>query len=186
MTTGILGMLLSVLAFAFAQSQGSKDAPTSSAATNALATYKEGVRKLNEEHERKLDALRQQYIKELDAARKTALAKDDLEEAQRLLAEKKRVEVEKTPPGNGSGLEILYAVHGVDDQWHDVTTRVRSQVKDAHYHYSGPVFSDLPDLSPNKHKITVISYLFDGKPYLSVVQDDQPFDLPKKTIGPSN
>ena len=80
--TGVIVMFGVTLAFAVAQPQASTEAPTSAAAIKAITSYTTGVRRLDEDYSRRLDALRQQYVKELDVARKAALEKDDLDEAQ--------------------------------------------------------------------------------------------------------
>jgi hypothetical protein len=172
------GTVSGILTLTLAQSPILTDPPTSAAAVKTLAVYKDAVRKLDEDYAHRLDTLRQQYVKELDAIRKTSLEKDDLEEAQRLLAEKRRVEAERPQPGVIKGLAILCALHGTDDKWLDITSAVRGRVKDSQFHYTPHDWSYLPDVAVGRHKSAVIAYTFDGKSYLIIKQDDQPFDLP--------
>ena len=183
-TFGFVGILLVALAFAPAQPaqpQSGVESPTSSAAIKAITNYSIGIRKLDEDYSRRLDALRKQYVKELDVARKAALEKDDLDEAQRLLAEKKRVEIASLQPGANRGLVILCAVFGIDEQWIDITPRVRSLVKNAQFHYAPEDWRSLPDVAPGRHKTIIVSYALDGKLNVSIIQDDQQaFDLPKR------
>ena len=179
--TVLVAMLAGTLAFAVAHAQTDGEAPTSAGALKAVSNYTAGVRRLDDDYARKLDALRQQYVKELDIARKTALEKDDLDEAQRLLAEKKRAEAATLQPGASRGLVILCAVYGIDDLWQDITPRVRNLVRNNHFHYAPEDWRSLPDYAPGRHKSIIITYAVDGKLFVSNTQDDQvPFDLPKR------
>jgi hypothetical protein len=179
--TGLLGMLSGMLAFALAQPQTPTEAPVSAPALIAIANYTAAVGKLDDDYARRLFTLRRQYIKELDSARKASLEKDDLDEAQRLLAEKKRVEAATFQPGANRGLVILCAVYGIEDQWLDITPRVRSLVRNAQFHYAPEEWRSLPEVAPGRHKSIIISYTLDGKLYVSITRDDQQaFDLPTR------
>lgn len=173
-----LGTLIGVLALA--QLPPPPDAPTSAAAAKSLAAYKTAVRALDEDYARKFDTLRRQYVKELDIARKSSLAKEDLDEAQRLLAEKRRIEAEGSQPGVPKGLAILCALHGIDDKWVDITSFVRGHVKDAQFRYTPGDLSFLPDVASGRHKTIMIAYTFDGKPQLLVTREDSPISLPAR------
>jgi hypothetical protein len=177
----LLGALNGALALAQPRQQPPIDTFTSVAALRAIANYDTGLRKLDEEYARRLEALRQQYVKELDVARKGALEREDLDEAQRLLEEKKRVAPESHQPGAGKGLEILSAVYGIGDTWMDVTPRVRSKISFSKFHYAPEEWRSLPDLAPGRHKTIIICYTMNGRVGVSTTQDDQAaFDLPKR------
>jgi hypothetical protein len=180
--TGVLfGVLLSAVAFATSRLEPPAEPFTSVAALHAVANYTSGLRKLDDDYAHRLAALRQQYVKEIDGARKAALEREDLDEAQRLLAEKKRVAAGTLQPGGGRGLVILSAVYGVDDQWRDISDQVRSKVTFSKFHYAPEEWRTLPDVAPGRHKSIIICYTLDGKVGVSITQDDQAaFDLPKR------
>ncbi len=172
-------VVMSGLVFARSQPQVKPEAPTSAAAIGALSNYTAAVRKLDDEYSRRLSALQLLYIKELDAARKVSLQHEDLDEALRLLAERKRVEAGSLQFGNSRGMAILSAVFGIDDRWMDITPRVRRLVRNGRFHYSPGDWADLPDVAEGRHKMRIIAYTVDGKVYVSTTQDNEPdFDLP--------
>jgi hypothetical protein len=178
---GMLSVLASAVAFVIAHAQTISEAPPSEAALKAMDNYTSELRKLDDYHARRLDALRQHYIKELDIARKAALEKEDLDEAQRLLVEKRQAESTVFRPGAIRGLEIVCAVYGIDSQWLDITPRVRSLASNRQFHYAPEDWRSLPDYAPGRHKSIIIIYTLHGKTYVSNAENDQvPFDLPKR------
>ncbi len=168
-----------ILAFAFAQSRPAVDVPTSLRAVKAIAAYRDGVRRLDDEYAQKVSTLQEQYVKELDAARKAALAADDLEEALRLLAEKRRIEAIRPQPGTAKGMAILSALIGVEGRWVDITLQVRRLVNNSQLHFAPSDLSAVPDVAAGTHKSIIIAYAFDGSAQLSTSRDDEMVDLPR-------
>jgi hypothetical protein len=177
---GVSALLICAIVFSTANPHllGS---PQSSEAIKARLKYEGEFDKLNADYAKKLDGLRQQYIRDLDIVRKKALEKEDLDEAQRLLEEKKWIEA-KNQPGMAKGMGILCAVWGIDDKWVDVTHTLRGAVKNSqlHLNLSEPnALSSTLDVAPGRRKTLMVAYTFDGKVYLSLTRDDQPVDLPR-------
>jgi uncharacterized protein YegL len=161
--------------------QNLPQSPQSADAIKAQMQYEGESEKLNAEYAKKLNGLREQYIKDLDVVRKKALEKEDLDEAQRLLEEKRRIETERPQPGMTKGFVILCAMIGLEDKWIDMTSLLRKEVKNSRL-YMRPDMPNpalaMPDLAPGRHKSLMIAYTFDGKPYLSLTRDDEVVDLP--------
>jgi Domain of unknown function (DUF3395) len=112
--------------------------------------------------------------------RKKTLEKDDLDEAQRLLEEKRRVEAGNLP-GMTKGMGILCALWGIDDKWADVTHNLRGAIANSQLHLRlnmPNALSSVPDVAPGRKKTLMIAYTLDGKVYLSLTKDDEPVDLP--------
>jgi hypothetical protein len=166
--------LLSPSLLSGAKQQRSTDTPISAPAIAARSKYDGEISKLNEDYERKRDALRQQYIKELDAARKIALAKDDLDEAQRLLSERRDVKLLSVP---GKGLQIMYARIGAYDKWTDITPHIQAKVRDSRLYMTSPGPA-LPDPLPNTFKGIVIVYAYNNKVFLSTTGTEDTINLP--------
>jgi hypothetical protein len=78
---GLIG-LLAVAALSSAVAQEFKSTP----AKQALATYEDAIKKLNEEYGKSLNKLQEKYLADLENARKVALDNKKLDEAQRILA----------------------------------------------------------------------------------------------------
>ena len=172
--------LLCAAVFSPATPQKPSDAPQSAEAVKARLKYEEELAKLNAEYAQKLKILRQQYVKDLDVVRKKALEKEDLDEAQRLLQEKRRLEAESLS-SVPKGMWILCALWGTDTKWVDVTYDLRKAVTNSQLHFrlteKNPL-SSVPDVADGVRKTLVIAYTLDGKPYLSLTRDDEPVNLP--------
>jgi hypothetical protein len=175
-TVLFVALLIPALLFG-AKPQRPLDTPRSALAVAASTKYEDEIEKLNQDYARKHDILRQQYIKELDAARKAALTKEDLDEAQRLLSEKNRVRDEKAPNVPRPGFHILYAKIGAYDKWIDIAPELQRRVKDSRLYMAAPGPS-LPDPLPNKFKGIVIVYAFNGKVYLSTTGTEDTINIP--------
>lgn len=165
--------------------QNPPESPKSADAVRARLKYEGEVDKLQAEYAKKLDLLREQYMKDLDAVRKKALEKEDLDEAQRLLEEKRRAKTEQLRPGTSRGLTLLCALIGLDDNWIDITDILRKDVKNSRLYMGpgavpNPAIAALPDLAPGRHKSVIIAYTFDGKAYVSITRDEEIVDLPKR------
>jgi hypothetical protein len=74
--------LFAIAGLSLAAAQEFKSTP----AKQALSTYEEAVKKLNEEYGKSLNKLQEKYLADLEDARKTALSNNKLDEAQRILA----------------------------------------------------------------------------------------------------
>ena len=151
--------------------------PRSVEAKKAQADYDAAVKKLDEEYQKKVDDVKAKYVAEMDAARKTALAAKDLDEAQRILSAVK--DISEETPGNG-GFHVIAAWYGWYDKWGDVTVHVRKYVKNGTLRLpqAGEMSSKVGDPAFGQHKSLVILYRVKGYMRIAIVGDDKPVVLP--------
>ncbi len=151
---------------------------TSEVAKKAAAKYADAVGKLDEEYSAKLKKVVDQYAKELDEARKLALAKPDLDEAQRVLKAKAEAQAAVwVKPAQRRNFDVISARWGAMTQWLDVTTPVRAKVQDGQLSLV-PDQMDFPDPIDGVRKSLVVMYVKDGKMELAIAGDGQPLQLP--------
>lgn len=140
--------------------------------------YQDGIVKLNADYTQRMNALREQYIKELDTVRKKALEKDDLDEAQRLLAQKNLLKSGAIYPLPEQGFRIINAKVGLTNNWADVTEVFQKYVKDGQLHVT-PSAMPLPDSFPNVYKTVIVVYSLNGRVYVATSGTDVPMNLPE-------
>lgn len=151
---------------------------TTEAAKKAAARYVEQVGKLDDDYAFKLRKIVEQYVRELDEARKAALAKRYLDEAQRVVqAQGEGQDAVVARAAQRRGFEVVAARWGALTQWLDVTTPVRARVKDGRP-LLVPDQVGFPDPIDGTRKSLVVIYIKDGKSDLATVGDGQPLELP--------
>lgn len=164
-------------------------------AKRAVSVYQKETEKVRLAYERdraELDAafranlikLRRDLMVSLDAAKKSAMANQNLEEAVRIdetIKELKDVKVDDRDAAEevDSGLEILQAKYGAYGGWIDVTKHIQAAVKDdrVHLRQVGRL-AGWGDPSKGNFKAVVIMYRHNGEMKLKIVKDSQPFSLP--------
>jgi hypothetical protein len=151
--------------------------PKSPAAVKASADFLTKFNALEEEYKAKLKKLREQYHKDLDDARKVAIDKNDLDEAQRILAAKT---YDQENALVAPGLSILFAAYGSGnkDGWSNVTEAVRKKVKNNRVRLvaSRAGFDD-PNFGVKKSVVVV--YTVNGKVWVIVRGQDEVVDVPQ-------
>jgi hypothetical protein len=150
---------------------------TSDAAKKAASKYADQIAKLEEEHAGKLRKVIEQYAKELDEARKLALANDDLDEAQRVLKAKNDALKPAERPLPRRGFDVVTARWGALTNWVDVTTPLRAKIRDGELSIV-PEQMNFPDPIDGTRKSLVVMFVKDGKLDLAIVGDGQPLKLP--------
>ncbi len=127
----LLGIGLSQVCLARQATAQGADAPKSRAAREATDRYDRDGMKAEADARAVRAELREQYVKDLDEARKMALEKGDLDEAQRILRAKEDV---ARPESRFEIIEARFIsmgdpATGIDPVWTDVTKEVRRLVK---------------------------------------------------------
>jgi carboxylesterase type B len=127
----LIGLSAGQMAFARQATAEVADEPKSRAAREAADRYERDCMKAEAEARAARAELREQYVKELDEARKVALEKSDLDEAQRILNAKESV---ARPESRFKVIEARFISFGdparqVPPAWTDVTNEVRRLVK---------------------------------------------------------
>lgn len=154
----------------------SAEPPTSDSAKKARAAYDAGIKKLDEEYQRKLAELRDQYVKGLEEARTGALAKKDLEEAQRVLAAQKEATGEAAASAT---LQIEAAYYGWNTKWVNVTPVVRREVGKGQLVIASGTFEKLfGDPAFKEHKTLVVVYRQKGLIGVSIAGSGQVLRAP--------
>ncbi len=152
--------------------------PKSVSAKKAKDTFSDEVKKLDADYTKKLRELQKQYLDDLENARKLALEKSDLDEAQRILSAHGAVqETQKADPVRPGGFQILYAKHGGGSKWVDRTGDVRKKVKDGRLSLNASRMN-WPDPAFGWAKALVVVYSAGGKVELAIEDHDQLLELP--------
>lgn len=132
MNRGVLAaLMLLVLGFGHQASARGGDEPKSRPAREATDRYERECMKAAADASAARAALREQYVKDLDDARKVALEQSDLDEAQRILRVKEEVAHAE------SRFHVIEArficmgdpAKGIEPAWTDVTKEIRKLVK---------------------------------------------------------
>ncbi len=164
------------LTILLANAAGSAEPPQSIAAKNAKSEFETALKKLDEDYQKKAAALRDEYRTSLDAARKEALARNDLDEAQRIVAEQKDL----TDDAGTGGFQVISAWHGAYASWRDVTAQARKQVKNGELKVAkaGDLAAGLPDPAFGHAKSVVVVYRSKGGIRVTLVGDDKALNIP--------
>jgi hypothetical protein len=176
-------VLASTMFILFRESPGADDLtdlrePKSLAAKKSKTTFFDALQKLDDEHATKLKKIREQYYRELDEARKSALEKNDLDEAQRILAAKASAqEEEKAEEIPVRGFKVLYARWGARGSWSDVTLPVRRLVKSSKL-VIVPEHAGFPDPIVGTFKSLVVVYSVNGRVGLVTAAHDHLTEVP--------
>jgi hypothetical protein len=180
MQRGITILLSLVSLMVFTRSIAAADEepePKSAAAVKAKADFQTKFNELEEEYKAKLTKLREQYYKGLDDARKAAIDKNDLNEAQRILAAKT---FDQENALVAPGLSILFAAYGSEARngWINVTEAVRKKVKNnrVRFQASRAGFDD-PNFGVKKSVVVV--YTVNGKIWVIVRGQDEVVEVPQ-------
>jgi len=153
------------------------DRPQSPAAREAIKEYDAALKKLDDEYQKKVTALRDDYLKKLETAREESIAKKDLDEAQRILAELKAWAEE--PPATVN-LQIVAAWWGWYDAWKDVTPMVKRLARNGELRLkrSGEASVGMPDIAFGQHKSLFVVYRYKGVLRVAHGGDDKPIVIP--------
>jgi hypothetical protein len=134
-------------------------------ARDAKVAYDEAMNKAQVEYNAKVLAAKRNYRSRLENAKGAVLQSADLEEANKLAAEMKKLDQEikeRAVPQDMRGLFIARARWGVGDKWVDITELVRKK-------NSGEVLariSDVPDPAWGKSKTCVIEGMYGGREFV--------------------
>jgi len=185
----LLGLGLGQLCLVRQATAQGADAPKSRAAREAMDRYEREGMKIDAEARASRAHVCEQYVKDLDDARKAAIEKEDLDEAQRILRLKDDLMQD-------SRLKIIEArfisfaepEKGLEPVWSDVTEELRKLVKHDKVSVSiargSPHLEDWPDPAPNKYKHLLVVYSIDGQVRQGVVGPPRwqaEFPEPKKS-----
>jgi hypothetical protein len=182
--------LTSFLARGPAQESEQPDPPKSQPSRKAKAKYEDEMEKLEQEFAKRHADLLKQYVKDLDDARKEALGKEQLDEAQQILALKKSLQEEnetvkpgmKSPPAK-RGLVIEKALFGTEGSWADITTQVRRLVRGSTLRIGDLNINNnregtgIIDPAPNRFKELVIIYTSSGKVNFVIAKQGQDVEI---------
>lgn len=165
--------------------------PKSISARTAALNYQAELEKLEAEFAKRRAELREQYMRDLDEARKEALQEEELDEAQRILALKASIQNESDagarPPARSarrSGLTVMHAFFGTGSSWADVTPQTKKHIKgsrlrlDVPYHGRDLASVGFPDPAPNRLKTLVVVYSFDGQIGAAAAHTNQRLEIP--------
>jgi hypothetical protein len=174
-------MLLSLFAPASAPPTQAQDPEgfTSEIARKASARYGEQIARLDEEYAAKFKKAGELYVKDLEEARKAALTRPDLDEAQRVLKTQTRVKAATSLPVPRRGFAILAARWGALTHWSDVTAEVRARIKESQLSLV-PDQMGFPDPIDGTRKSLAVVYSMHGRIDLVTVGDGQPLELPPR------
>lgn len=151
--------------------------PQSAAAVKARAAYTNQLAKLNEEYHSGVKKVQATYLKALDVVHRDAVTKKDLEEAQRVLAVQRDLEVNEVPI---RGLAILSAKWGAEDQWADFTADLAKQVQGDKLVIKNVDFAFDP--KSGRIKAMHLVYAYRGKVYVKLLTQGQSLVLPDPQI----
>src|SRR4051812_32303643 len=140
-------------------------------ARDARAAYEEEVRKAEVDYNTRVLAARRNYRVRLDQGKVLATQGGDLDDANRIAAELKKVDQEikefkDAPPGISKGLVIRKARHGVGEEWADVTDVLRNRISNEALTLDG-----LPDPAPGKSKTTIVEGFYGGREFVLSFND---------------
>src|SRR5258705_8289010 len=134
-------------------------------ARDAKVAYDEAMNKAQVEYNAKVLATKRNYRSRLENAKGAVLQSADLEEANKLAAEMKKLDQEikeSTVPPTMRGLLIQRAQYGAGDKWADVTELFRGRQKNDALNN----IPDLPDPLRGKHKILIVEGIYGGKEFV--------------------
>ncbi len=155
-------------------------APISDQAFEAKAEFEEGLRAAAAKYDARVKKLRQEYAKDLERARKDAVAASDLEEAQRILVVETRVRAESDAPSlPPHGFSVIAARWGAGSQWADVTTQIRDRITDSVLKVV-PQYANLPDPKFGTNKSLVVVYSVNGGVQVALIGHDELLVLPSR------
>jgi len=136
-------------------------------ARDAKATYDDAMKKAETEYNEKVMRATKIYLSRLEAAKGAVVQSGDLDEANNLQAEMKRLEQEikdfnDTRAVLERGLLIERAQSGFGDKWADVTALVRSRQKNDAVNN----VPNLPDPAWGKQKTMIVEGIYGGKQFI--------------------
>jgi len=134
-------------------------------ARDAKIAYDEALKKAQGEYNEKVLTARKNYRMGLDAAKAQVMQSGDLDEANKLAAEVKKLDQEikeGAVPPTMRGMLIRRAKFGIDDKWADVTDIIRHRLLNNAIVGMG----DLPDPAFGKNKTLVLEGMYGGKDFV--------------------
>jgi hypothetical protein len=149
-------------------------------AREARAGYEEDLRKAENEFNAKVLAAKRNYRLRLDQSKAPAMRAGDLDDANNIAAELKQLDQEindyKERPANISrGLVVRKAMHGIGEQWVDVTDLLRNRISNEVLN-----LDDLPDPAVGRSKTTVVEGFYGGREFVLSFNDGG--GDPRKTL----
>jgi hypothetical protein len=139
-------------------------------AKEAKQAYEEEVKKAETEFGTRILAAKRNYRARLEAAKGLAMKAGDLDDANNIAAELKKVEQEikdnSAPAGISRGLVIRRVMHGIGEQWADVTDVVRNRISN-----EALSLDDLPDPAVGRSKTTVVEGSYGGREFVLSFND---------------
>jgi hypothetical protein len=141
-------------------------------ARDAKVVYDEEMRKAEVEYIAKSLAAKRNYRVRLEQGKIIATQAGDLDDANKIVAELKKVDQEikefkdGPPAGVSRGLVIRKASHGIGDKWADVTDAVRNKISNELLNLDG-----LPDPAPGESKTIVVEGLYGGREFVLSFND---------------
>jgi hypothetical protein len=134
-------------------------------ARDAKVAYDEAMNKAQVEYNAKVLAAKRNYRSRLENAKGAVLQSADLEEANKLAAEMKKVDQEikeATVPPTMRGLLIQRVQYGTGDKWTDLTELFRNRQRND----SLSNIPDLPDPARGKKKALIVEGIYGGKEFV--------------------
>jgi hypothetical protein len=139
-------------------------------ARDAKTAFEEEARKAEGEYNTRMLAAKRNYRLRLEQSKVLAMQGGDLEDANRIAGELKKVDLEikdkDVPPGASRGLVIRKAMHGIGEQWADVTDAVRNNIA-----HEAVTLDGLPDPAPGKSKTTIVEGSYGGREFVISFND---------------
>ena len=134
----------------------------------AKESYETAIKKLDQDYMDKYQELNKKYKDELEAAKKVALAANDLDESERIATTVRNIldadKIDRTP-----GFRIVAAAWGHGSSFADVTLQIQKLSKSGRLAIDGT--TDFPDPAPNKSKTLVVVYRNRGRIYVQSAQE---------------
>src|SRR6267143_96335 len=140
-------------------------------AKEAKQAYDEEVKKAEAEFNTRIIAAKRNYRARLEGGKLQATQAGDLDDANKIAAELKKVDQEikeykDVPPGISKGLVIRKARHGVGEEWADVTDVLRNRISS-----DSLTLDALPDPAPGKSKSTIVEGFYGGREFVLSFND---------------
>jgi len=155
-------------------------------ARDAKVAYEEAMKKAEVDYSEKVLSAKKNYRGRLEAAKAAVMQSGDLDEANKIQAELKKLDQEikdRSQPQPVRGLVITRAKYGITNQWADVTEHVRKK-------NSGDAIANLtnfPDPAFGVPKIVVIEGLYAGREFVLAFDEGSPhntlvFGVPSENL----
>jgi len=149
-------------------------------AADATARYEKEKKFLDDAYTKALKEVQKTYLTSLTAARKTAIEKNDLDEAQAIVAVIKELEQPNEDKPEIGRFELISAKWGISEKWTDVTNICKARSKSGKLYINPNDYLKLfGEPHANAHKNLIIVYAYRGKVLVEVLVDTQPVALPK-------